>query len=223
MRLATRVHEMWQTDFTYDMVVPRRELEDAFLETVQEDILTEDAIAYVVDRAMDLAREWFSSSESDLRKSQERLRAVTREMENLARLAAKTGDLDVYGNLIKEQRAERAILETEIARAESPLLDAAGLRDPLESKVRSLREWFGGSRELGRKALRDLLGDRRLAVHPDGQHSFRIEGFFEVVPEIRTPQAVRGSEAFASVVAGARSDRLHTAPRRLIVKMHFGA
>ena len=82
------------------------------------------------------------------------------------------------------------------------MLDASALRAPLEEKVRGLRQWFGDSRNLGRKALRELLGERRLAVHSDDAHGFRIEGFLDLVPELRTPQHRMGAGAFASVIGG---------------------
>jgi len=84
-----------------------------------------------------------------------------------------------------------------------------------------MRSGLAASGDLAQKALRQLLGDRRLEIHPDETHGYRLEGFFGTGLNARTPGTLEEYRAFASVVAGARSDRLHTDLDRNVVRLHF--
>ncbi len=68
-----------------------------------------------------------------------------------------------------------------------------------------------------------LLGDRRMAVHADAEHGFRVEGLFRLSLENENARRFQTSERLDKVVAGARSDRLHTLPRRLLLRMQFSS
>jgi hypothetical protein len=84
------------------------------------------------------------------------------------------------------------------------------------AKLEEIEETLLADVAQGGLALGVLLGDRRLRVCEDG----RIEGVAVLEPEMLAAPR-RTPEPRDSVVAGARSDRLHTAASRLFVKMHF--
>jgi hypothetical protein len=73
------------------------------------------------------------------------------------------------------------------------------------------------------RAFRDLLGDRRMRVAADSVRGFRVEGLFEWSLEMRNAQCPQDTGRLVSVVAGARSDRLHTGPPGIIVRMQFAS
>jgi hypothetical protein len=75
-------------------------------------------------------------------------------------------------------------------------LDA--LRPVIEARGREVQRVLTGAPEAGKRALRGLLGDRRMQVHPDDERGLRVEGVFELTLEAagarghRTPGSARG-------------------------------
>ncbi len=98
------------------------------------------------------------------------------------------------------------------------IASAEELLPRLREKLSDLEATLKADVAMGRLALGGLLGDQRLRVYRDG----RIEGVATLRPEMLwAPKRTPGPTD--SVVAGARSDRLHTHLRRLLVRVHFRA
>jgi hypothetical protein len=69
----------------------------------------------------------------------------------------------------------------------------------------------------GRLAIGSLLAGERVRVYTDG----RFEGAAMLEPEMKLPAPSGSSKPGDTVVAGARSDRLHTAGHTLVVRVRF--
>ena len=80
------------------------------------------------------------------------------------------------------------------------------------------------SAEKAHLALEKLLRGNRITVHQSpGSRDYHIEGTAELTLEAHTAGRPETTGRMLSVVAGARSDRLHTGMRRLVVVMQFRA
>lgn len=105
-------------------------------------------------------------------------------------------------------------------RAAGKPIELESLRPAIEARVMDFREAFAGAPGECRAALGVLLAGRRMAVHRVDT-GFRVEGLFEVSLTNEPPGAGYTSGRLDCVVAGARSDRLHTASRRIAIRMQF--
>jgi hypothetical protein len=74
------------------------------------------------------------------------------------------------------------------------------------------------------KALEALLRGNRITVHqsPDSR-DYHIEGVAELTLEAHTAGRAETTGRMLLVVAGARSERLHTPGQALVLKMHFSS
>jgi hypothetical protein len=86
---------------------------------------------------------------------------------------------------------------------------------------RHLRTVFDRKQEDMRAALEELLAGSRLKVWTDSERGFHVEGMLELRPKTRAARSHVETGRLVSMVAGARSDRLHTPGRLLVVEMHF--
>ncbi len=66
-----------------------------------------------------------------------------------------------------------------------------------------------------------LLDEEWLRVLADEGQGFRVEGTLYLPLNAETPREPELPGRLSGLVAGGRFNRLHTAPRRLIVRMHF--
>jgi hypothetical protein len=202
-------------------LISRSRLEGALLEHIQARILTPEAVGFIVERALDLM-EHRQEESGGAEKARRTLAETERKLANLVRLAAETGELEQIGEEIRRLKAQRGELEAS-ALAAGVRIDWAEIADRMRARVDRLRGLLVGSRESGRRALRALLGDRRLTIHPSDR-GFRLEGFLRLdIGNDDARLSVGKTGRLVSVVAGARSDRLHTAVRPLVVKVHFSS
>lgn len=119
----------------------------------------------------------------------------------------------------KRQEAQPKLSGT-CAACGSPMVASCGeVRVPPLSEIARRHTVEAG--EGARRALRLLLAERRLSVYPVEGGGYRIEGFFELPLNVRTPRITKESGAFACVVAGARYDRSESALES--VRVPFGA
>jgi hypothetical protein len=140
-----------------------------------------------------------------------------------SRSKSRAGDLEGYTSVVQELRAERDRLKAQLIPIPSAF-DRDALRGVVTHPGEELGEALAASAETGRRVLAAPLGDRRIAVYPDAEKGFRVEGLFELELEIeRAAPAFQPVGRLLSVVAGARSDRLHTRRRRLFIKMQFSS
>jgi hypothetical protein len=150
-----------------------------------------------------------------------RLSEIQAQLYRAARLAVKTGGIEAASRIIGELDAERAKIECRLA-SDSPAPDMNTLRQVIEDRCQEMATAFEASPAEGRAAMLTLLGDRRIQVGADEERGFRVDGIFELSLMHEPPRSNHASEG-ACVVAGGRSDRLHTREHPLIVKMHFSS
>ncbi len=81
-----------------------------------------------------------------------------------------------------------------------------------------------GSPEKAHQALEALLRGNRITIHQSrDSRDYHIEGVAELTLETHTAGHPETTGRMLLVVAGTRSDRLHTAGHPLVVKMHFSS
>jgi hypothetical protein len=134
--------------------------------------LSPDTVAYVVDVALAALAEHEKSRGTHLL----RLREIDRELKNLVRLAAVTGNVPEVAAGIAALRAEASALRI-VSVPRKPL---AELRRQIVEHALQLRTAFDAAPDEARGAMRALLGERRMKVLEDQQHGWRVEGLFEV-------------------------------------------
>jgi hypothetical protein len=110
-------------------------------------------------------------------------------------------------------------LESSIARREGslPTFDREVLRPVVECYAADLAKAFDQDGTAGNRALRALLGDRRIGVYADEERSFRLDGEFELTGLLSLNEHCAqpvSTERSGSVVAGARFER-STTPLRV--------
>ncbi len=129
---------------------------------------------YAVERALGFVREELGSDQRGTDAA--RLAAIQKEQENLARLTARTGALDVYAGILEELEQER--LELQARLDQMPVnLDPELLRPQIGAVVTDLRNLLSGSPDEGRAALLRLFADQKLRVQPHEERGFSVEGF----------------------------------------------
>jgi hypothetical protein len=155
----------------------RGQLEAAFLEDVQTRLLTSESVDYVVRRTLSLIEERTAVTETH-EANRADLALINRKLGNLVDLAAETGDVSKIGEKIKQLEHRRAQIE-HLDAAVGAKLDIDAIATAVRTRASTLRGWFEESGEAARRAVKALLGDRRLDVYVDA-HSFRLEAFFEL-------------------------------------------
>ena len=162
------------------MRIPRVELEARVLGAIREQILVPDHAMYVVQRALEQARE---RAGQDGALERARLSEVDLQIQNLVALAANLGSVDEVADRIRALKAERAVLRSRLAYTAIP--EAVDLKAALEAALRELDVSFGGSPDRAREALRRLLPRRRLSVGPDPERGVLVRGRLRL--ELRMP------------------------------------
>jgi DNA invertase Pin-like site-specific DNA recombinase len=160
--------------------VPRAELEARVLGAIREQILVPDHAMYVVQRALEQARER-AGHDGVLERA--RLSEVDLQIANLVALAANLGSVDEVADRIRTLKMERAVLRTRLAYTAIP--EAVDLKGALETALRELEVSFCSSPDRARAALRRLLPRRRLSVGPDPERGFLVRGLLRL--ELRMP------------------------------------
>ncbi len=97
------------------------------------------------------------------------------------------------------------------------------LRSPSGPRSHGSSPCLQASPEKAHQALEGLLRGNRITVHqsPPDSRDYHIEGVAELTLETHTAGRAEATGRMLLVVAGARSDRLHTAHLPLLVRMHF--
>jgi hypothetical protein len=155
---------------------------------IRDRILVPENIAYAAERALKRFAEGIRRA--DPQAIQKRLDEIEDKVENLVRLAAKTGNIDAAARHYAELEAEREELRAKLAFV-PPAIDWDLLRAMAEERVLEIRWAFEASDEHRRAALRGLLAGRRLQVGPHRERLFRVDGLREVGLE-RPPARVSG-------------------------------
>ena len=169
--------------------VPRAELEARVLGAIREQILVPEHAMYVIQRALEQARER-AGHDGTLERA--RLSEVDLQIQNLVALAANLGSVDEVADRIRILKAERAVLRSRVAYAAIP--EAEDLKASLEIALQELEVSFGGSPDRAREALRRLLPRRRLFVGPDPERGFLVRGLLRLelrMPPERSSEGVR--------------------------------
>ena len=76
------------------------------------------------------------------------------------------------------------------------------IRERVDARLADLRGSLEADHEAGRRALRTLVGDDRLAVSADPERGFRIDGFLHLALNVETARRPEASERFTRMVAG---------------------
>jgi site-specific DNA recombinase len=166
--------------------VARLALEERVLGAVRERILVPDVVLYAAEQAVALVLA--EIRRADPRADRARLREIDQELANLARFAAKTGQVDTAAELYGELHGERAQIAARIGDVASDF-DLGVVREVVLERVTQMRAAFDGSDADRRGAFRALLGDRRMSVAPHPDRGFQVEGLFELPLE---PERVAG-------------------------------
>ena len=155
--------------------IPRAELEARVLGAIREQILVPEHAMYVIQRALERARER-AGHDGSLERA--RLREVDSQIQNLIALAANLGSVDEVADRIRLLKAERVVLRSRLACGAIPELK--DLRAALETALGQLEVAFSGSPDRAREALRRLLPHRRLSVGPDPERGFLVRGLLRL-------------------------------------------
>ena len=180
--------------------IGRSELESRILGAVRERILVPEVVLYAVQRTLELVRHEVTGHDPSA--DRDRLREIESELGNLARFAAKTGNVEEAAGLYAELDRERAGIQARLS-TPTPRLDLDALRPRVLERAEELRSAFAESPDHARAAFQALLRGRRMRVSPDAERKFRVEALFELA---LGPRAARGSGSgrLVSVVAGGR-------------------
>ena len=168
------------------------------------------------DRA-DVRKVLASADATELASSRPRIAELTSEIENLAELAAKTGQADVYARLIGDRESERRVLQDAVRQATTVPVDFPALRSSMVKRVREMRGWFVEAGDDARHALQMLLGDRRLAVHHDDEYSVADRGILQGAGDSSGSRALdprRGARDWQSF--GGSGGRIRTCDLRVM-------
>ena len=93
-------------------------------------------------------------------------------------------------------------------------LDSGALRALIEARVQDFGAALQACPDAKKRALRALLGDRRIQVHPDDARGFRVEGLVSLPLMRETPGISEDPGRLQALVAGGRYATLETAPLR---------
>ena len=146
------------------------------LGAIRDRILVPENIAYAVERAIEIVRE--ESEAKDTTVAEARLSEIGTQIDRLIKLAETAGDIEAIGaRLAQLERERESLADQVVSRLEPPNLDA--LRPAIEQTVRSFSEWLSGTPEQGKRALRSLLGDRRMTVAADAERQLLFGMFSE--------------------------------------------
>jgi site-specific DNA recombinase len=165
----------------FDSKIARTEIEDRLFGALRDRILTPDAIAFVVDRAISLVRERLASGGGDVNRIRARLDQVDGELENLVRKVAQLGDLPAFDSTLDALKTERAHLVRRLAVDEDvPDLSLNEIRAAVERGASGFRDSISSTPEVARRALRALLGNERIRIVRDRVQGYRMEGVFRL-------------------------------------------
>lgn len=184
------------------LLVPRLELEGRIFEAVRERVLTPEGVAFAVERALGLVEaELRAPAPTLVREARARLVEVEADLAALRRVGDRTGRS--VAALVAELETERTTILAAAARPPAAVALEA-LRPVIEARVGEYRSLLTAAPESGKRALRALLGDRRMHVYRDDERGFRVEGLFELTLEARGARDRLQSPGSSSTGSGGR-------------------
>jgi DNA invertase Pin-like site-specific DNA recombinase len=200
---------------TSALMIPRADLEERIFAALDR-VLSPEVVMYAAQVALDRLRERWGGDESEAETL--RLKDLDGEIQKAVDLAVTLPDLGEIKRKLEDLHAERRELQRRQTAREALTPDLDTLRPAVEAATRDLRAAFQAAPEEAQGALRALLGDHRLAVIPDAEKGYRVEGMLRL-----RGRPGRPGTPVDQGVAGARSDRLHTTERPLLLKMYFSS
>ncbi len=144
------------------------ELNERVLGAVLDQVLCPDNVEYLLERTVE-ELERLASRAHDAGQLEERLDQIEHEISNLVDLAAELGDTKRTARKVRTLEAEADELRRSLAATRVSRID---LRRAAREALGELRPALLESTAQAREALRQLFGDERLLVYPDG----RVEG-----------------------------------------------
>lgn len=159
------------------LVVPRDDLEVRVIGAVRDRILTPENVRRAIDLALAMVRRELGRDDGEA--DQRRLAEIEEEIERVARLAARVGNVDAVARVIADLEAERKVI-AERRRLAPIEIDDAQLRRRAERWASDARATLAGSPKECRSGFEALLGGRRMSVLADPEQRFRVEGIFDV-------------------------------------------
>jgi len=182
-----------------NLKVQRAELEQRVLSAIESQILVPENVMYAVGQAFGLVQEQVAGQDPGADRG--RLAALEKEQENVARLVARTGELDACARVVEELEEERLEILHRL-NASDQVVDPEYYRKEIEAAIRDLSGLLAGAPEEGREALALLLGEDRLRVYPDEAREFRVEGNLTWPLCETAPGHPETTERCFSIVAG---------------------
>ena len=159
-------------------------MDDAVLEAIEKQILTPDALAYTLEKALELAQAHRAQEPGLVRRLEGELKKVSRELDGLIALVVKgkaparvVAEIETRESRIKE-------LEAEIAQVTGPAdeLDVPRLKKALRDRLSRFKDLIYSDIPLARQGLRKLLGGEPMRISPVTRNGRRTLAFEGVVP-----------------------------------------
>jgi hypothetical protein len=135
------------------------------------------------------------------------IQRIDMQIERAVDLAVELGDVDAVKVKLRSLREERSRLSADRVCTAGRIPTIEEFMPMVKAKLADLRTTLERDVAQSRMALGALLGEDRLRIYADG----RIEGAAMLEPEMKLPAPSGSSKPGDTVVAGARSDRLHMA------------
>jgi DNA invertase Pin-like site-specific DNA recombinase len=188
----------------------RREALEARVLTAIRERLVPEIVVLTTERVLE--KVFASLRKDDPVKLHKRLMEIEGELGNLARYAAKSGDVDGAAATRVELLQEREALQARLA-AQPVIPSRDQLRRMAEARVLEIKTALEGHDDQRRAALRWLLDGRYSRVGADPEKLFRVTG--EIQIGITAPPAQQVAERVAGDVAGGRYTQYDAGSRRV--------
>ncbi len=146
----------------------------------------------------------------------DQLRDLNAKVSRLVGTIGTAGGVPELNAKLAEVKAQRDRLA---ARPQLPATDE--IRALVDERLSDLRGVLEATPDEGHRVLRGLAGGERWRVYADDKKGFRVEGILRL--NVKTARATKDTGRFTRMVAGARSDRLHTAGHPLVVRIQFSS
>ena len=169
------------------------------LGAVREQILVPDVVAYVVEQALARVAEGIGP---DRERDGARLEALEGEIERAIDLGVRMGGLDAVARKLEALQREHEETRERLATAPPELPNHEDLRQLIEARVVDFRAAFEAEPVVMRRAIRALLGERRLAVRADPERGFCVEGLVGLPLMHETPGISQVSGRLPRSIAG---------------------
>jgi site-specific DNA recombinase len=182
--------------------VDRLALEERIFGALRLSVLTPENVRYAVRRTLEELRRMAGA---DLQEGgHRRLAQIEVEIERAVEIAVQTGGLEAATRKLDALRAEQEEIRARLAGTPMSLPAFGDLEPLIEARVADFRAAFEADPATMRRALRALLGDRRIVVREDRDRGFAVEGWLSLPLMQQTPGVSQDSGRLQRVVAGVR-------------------